>query len=159
MGTKSGVDKFVRQFQIERSGIESHIVTSYSFAPEIFKYFKGVAEKYELYKYIRLSHMITGATWDESSSLWKLKIKNLESGELFDDWCDFLVNGSGILKFVHLIRQVKCILTIGATGNGQTSQAFTLSRVHLCIAQLGKTIITSRAKRLLYWDVDLQVCK
>jgi cation diffusion facilitator CzcD-associated flavoprotein CzcO len=63
-------------------------------------YVKGVAEKYELYKNIKLSHMVNGATWNEDDGTWRMKVKNLETGEEFNDWCHFLVNGSGILKFV-----------------------------------------------------------
>ncbi|KAI9870993.1 MAG: hypothetical protein M1830_003547, partial [Pleopsidium flavum] len=70
----------------------------YSASREIFNYFKGVADKYELYRYIKLSHMVTGATWDEEEGIWKLRIKNLELGDVFDDWCNVLINGSGILN-------------------------------------------------------------
>jgi cation diffusion facilitator CzcD-associated flavoprotein CzcO len=73
-------------------------VFSYSPAAEILAYFQHVAEKYELYKYIRLSHKVINACWSESRGIWDLRIENLITGELVDDWCHFLVNGSGILK-------------------------------------------------------------
>lgn len=71
---------------------------SYSPAPEILEYFKNVAMKYELYKYIKLSHIITGATWNEVEGKWFVEVKNLMTGEIGKDWCHFLINGSGILK-------------------------------------------------------------
>lgn len=71
---------------------------SYSQAPEIFQYFKSVAEKYELYKYILLRHKVVEAKWSEDEAKWNLKIENLDNNEVFEDWCDFLINGGGILK-------------------------------------------------------------
>jgi cation diffusion facilitator CzcD-associated flavoprotein CzcO len=38
-----------------------------------------------------------GAFRDEDESKWKLRIEDLKRGVIFDDWCDFLINGSGIL--------------------------------------------------------------
>ncbi|KAI9818370.1 MAG: hypothetical protein M1827_000428 [Pycnora praestabilis] len=70
----------------------------YSSAPEILQYFKDVAQKYELYKYIKLSHIVVGAQWDEDHGIWNLQVKSLETGETFDDWCHMLINGSGILN-------------------------------------------------------------
>jgi len=74
------------------------MVFSYSPGPEILEYFKGVAKKHDLYKYIKLSHRVVSACWTESEGIWDLKVENLVTGELFDDWCHFLINGSGILK-------------------------------------------------------------
>lgn len=75
---------------------------SYSPAPEILQYFKNVALKYDLYKYIKLSHIITGATWNEDEGKWFVAVKNLTTGETVQDWCHFLINGSGILKYVQV---------------------------------------------------------
>ena len=72
---------------------------SYSPAPEILEYFRGIAKKYELYKYIRLRHMVVGAVWDDEGGIWTLKIKNLQNGEIYNDWCHIMINGSGILKY------------------------------------------------------------
>lgn len=67
-------------------------------------YFKGVAEKYELYKYIRLNHYVTEAIWDEESGMWKVAGKNTITGETWHDECNILINGSGILKYVSVIE-------------------------------------------------------
>ena len=74
------------------------IVISYSPAPEILRYFIGVARKYDLYKYIKLSHMVTSATWDDAEGKWFVEITNIATGETLKDSCHFLINGSGILK-------------------------------------------------------------
>jgi cation diffusion facilitator CzcD-associated flavoprotein CzcO len=73
---------------------------SYSPGPEIFRYFQGIAEKYELYRYIKLSHKVIGATWNEFEGIWALKVEDMSTGTVFDDWCHFLISGSGILKYV-----------------------------------------------------------
>ena len=72
---------------------------SYSTAPEILKYFKNVATKHELYRFIKLRQKVVSAKWNESNSQWDLEIEDLETGTIYDDWCDFLINGSGILKY------------------------------------------------------------
>ncbi|KAK7902698.1 hypothetical protein LTR67_002344 [Exophiala xenobiotica] len=70
----------------------------YSPQQEILEYFKSVATKYELYKYINLSHMVIGATWDEEEGLWHIKVQDLTTQEVKSDYCHFLINGSGILN-------------------------------------------------------------
>ncbi|KAJ5783021.1 cyclohexanone monooxygenase [Penicillium paradoxum] len=72
--------------------------TFYSSAGEIFKYFKNVATKYDLYKYIRLNHLVTGAAWNEEEGIWNLEIKNRETGETLHDWGHILINGCGVLN-------------------------------------------------------------
>ena len=70
----------------------------YSPGPEIFEYFRQVAQKYELYRFIKLSHKVVGATWDEHKGIWNVRVEDLSTGRTFDDWCHFMISGSGILK-------------------------------------------------------------
>ncbi|KIW30173.1 uncharacterized protein PV07_05935 [Cladophialophora immunda] len=70
----------------------------YSAAPEILEYFKAVASKHGLYKYIKLQHKVVEAVWDEDTNRWLLKIEDLSTRSILNDWCDFLINGSGILN-------------------------------------------------------------
>jgi len=56
--------------------------------PEILKYWIGVAKKYNCYKYIRLSHECVGAKWNEQEAKWYVRIKNVETGNVFEDSCD-----------------------------------------------------------------------
>ncbi|PWY84381.1 cyclohexanone monooxygenase [Aspergillus eucalypticola CBS 122712] len=72
--------------------------TFYSQAGEIFKYFKNIAIKYDLYKYIRLDHLVTGAVWDEEKGIWNLKITNNTTREIVCDWAHILINGCGVLN-------------------------------------------------------------
>lgn len=71
---------------------------SYSTSQEILQYFKDIADKYQLYKYIKLKHRVQSGAWDEESGTWKLKITDDLTGETIDDWCDIFINGCGILK-------------------------------------------------------------
>ncbi|KAE8368117.1 hypothetical protein BDV27DRAFT_154289 [Aspergillus caelatus] len=70
----------------------------YSTAPEILQYFIGIAKKYDLYKFIKLNHQVVRAEWQESEGIWRLGIKDLKSGIIIEDWCDFMISGSGILN-------------------------------------------------------------
>ncbi|XWW96216.1 hypothetical protein V2A60_004189 [Cordyceps javanica] len=72
--------------------------TCYAPASEILEYFRRVAHKYELYRFIKLNHECVGATWDDEAGRWSVKIKNVKNGAVIDDWCDFLINASGVLN-------------------------------------------------------------
>ncbi|KAF7554696.1 hypothetical protein G7Z17_g2715 [Cylindrodendrum hubeiense] len=61
-------------------------------------YFKGIANKYDLYKYVKLSHKLDAAKWDEDAGVWNVQVHNVETGETFHDWGHVLVNGTGILN-------------------------------------------------------------
>lgn len=72
---------------------------SYSGAPEILQYFKDVAEKYDLNKYIRLSHRVVGAYWKEEDQMWHVKIqKGDDPDAIIEDKANIFVNASGVLK-------------------------------------------------------------
>ncbi|KAJ9501190.1 hypothetical protein H2202_002984 [Exophiala xenobiotica] len=70
----------------------------YSDAPQILEYFRMVAKKHELYRYIKLSHEVIGANWDDVKGIWTIKVKELTTGDVFEDWCHFMISGSGILN-------------------------------------------------------------
>ncbi|KAJ3549988.1 hypothetical protein NM208_g224 [Fusarium decemcellulare] len=70
----------------------------YSSAPEILQYFKNVAEKYDLNKYIRLNHRVVGAIWNEDSQKWRVTIMKEGSEDVIEDEADIFVNASGVLN-------------------------------------------------------------
>lgn len=71
----------------------------YSGAPEILQYFKDVAEKYDLNKYIRLSHRVVGAYWKEEDQMWHVKIqKGDDPDAIIEDKANIFVNASGVLN-------------------------------------------------------------
>jgi cation diffusion facilitator CzcD-associated flavoprotein CzcO len=79
-----------------------------------------VADQHELNKYIRVSHKIIGARWQEEDKKWQVEIvrtdgrqlmvsnrkdKEGEVGEPFIEECDVLVNGTGCFndwKWPHI---------------------------------------------------------
>ncbi|PSN63199.1 cyclohexanone monooxygenase [Corynespora cassiicola Philippines] len=69
----------------------------YSGAEEIWQYFKDVATKYELEKYIQFNTKVEHAKWDEESGQWKLHVKGPD-GQVIEDWCDVLFCGTGVLN-------------------------------------------------------------
>ncbi|ORY01282.1 cyclohexanone monooxygenase [Clohesyomyces aquaticus] len=69
----------------------------YSSSEEIWQYFKDVATKYDLEKYVQLKTSVQSAAWDEESGQWKLRILKPDGKEV-DDWCDVLISGSGVLN-------------------------------------------------------------
>ncbi|KAL1863105.1 hypothetical protein Daus18300_008097 [Diaporthe australafricana] len=71
----------------------------YSGAPEILQYFKDVAEKYDLNKYIRLCHKVVGAYWNEEDQMWHVKIqKGDDPDAIIEDKANIFVNASGVLN-------------------------------------------------------------
>ncbi|KAH6988179.1 putative monooxygenase [Ilyonectria sp. MPI-CAGE-AT-0026] len=65
---------------------------------EILKYFQDTATRFDLNKYIKLKHKVTGAVWDEDKGKWTVTVENQETGKAFKDYGHFLINGSGFLN-------------------------------------------------------------
>ncbi|QWF82611.1 flavin-containing monooxygenase [Amycolatopsis sp. CA-230715] len=72
---------------------------SYSPQPEIWKYMRGVAAKYDLYPYIRFGQEMTGARWDADEQRWHVTTKN---GDEFVS--RFLTLGVGALHLPQIPR-------------------------------------------------------
>ncbi|KAH9987205.1 hypothetical protein F4779DRAFT_611516 [Xylariaceae sp. FL0662B] len=70
----------------------------YSGASEYLEYFRNVARKYGLYRFIKLSHKVVATRWDEDEGIWNVNVENTSSGEIVHDWCHFMITGSGILN-------------------------------------------------------------
>ena len=71
----------------------------YSYAPEIWEYLKSIERENDLIqKYIKLQHQIEHAQWDDEAGLWRLKVRNLVTDEVFDDSAEFFINAGGVLN-------------------------------------------------------------
>ncbi|EPE03354.1 flavin-bindingprotein [Ophiostoma piceae UAMH 11346] len=70
----------------------------YSAGQDILAYIKRVAEKYHMDRYLKLQHEVIGANWSDASAKWTLHAKDLATGKVFSDDCDFLVVNTGILN-------------------------------------------------------------
>ncbi|OAQ63671.1 monooxygenase [Pochonia chlamydosporia 170] len=69
----------------------------YSSSKEIWQYFKDVATKYDLEKYVQFNTTVESASWEEATGHWSLKLLSPE-GQHIDDWCDILISASGVLN-------------------------------------------------------------
>lgn len=70
----------------------------YSDATEIWQYLKDVVNSFDLTKYMKFRHLVTGAYWVEQAGLWEVHIEDLHNGTTFIDRAEVLLNGSGLLK-------------------------------------------------------------
>ncbi|SFB13684.1 Predicted flavoprotein CzcO associated with the cation diffusion facilitator CzcD [Amycolatopsis marina] len=70
---------------------------SFSPQPEIWDYMRGVAEKYDLYRFVRFGQEMTGARWDEEEGRWHVATA---SGDEFVG--RFLVSGMGALHIPQI---------------------------------------------------------
>ena len=75
----------------------------FSESGEIQSYLQHVCDKHGLREYIKLSHRVQHAQWDEGSGKWILKVKDEAAGTAFEDRCDYLLDASGILKSVNFL--------------------------------------------------------
>jgi len=69
--------------------VPSHLY-SYSFAkkpdwsqhypsqPELYKYFKGIVDRYDLMQYIQFRSVVTSAVWSEKDQIWNLVIQKFD---------------------------------------------------------------------------------
>ncbi|EJD40912.1 FAD/NAD(P)-binding domain-containing protein [Auricularia subglabra TFB-10046 SS5] len=73
----------------------SHV---YSGSQQIREYFIRFADTFGLGKYVKLRRLITRAEWDDHEGAWKVDIKNLETGEVVREACDFFINATGFLN-------------------------------------------------------------
>ncbi|KAG5765928.1 hypothetical protein H9Q72_006007 [Fusarium xylarioides] len=65
---------------------------------EIRAYIQDVAERYGANRFIKTSHQVTSATWDSENKVWRLTVKNVKTGETFEDTANILVSAKGGLN-------------------------------------------------------------
>ena len=70
----------------------------YSGSREIRDYFLSFAKKYELRKYIKLQHQVSGAVWNDKAGQWDVDIDNLANGSVMRDSCDIFISAVGVLN-------------------------------------------------------------
>lgn len=57
---------------------------------------KKTARKYNVEQYIKFSHEVKLAMWNEKEAKWTLTIQN--GNNVFEDKCDVFINAGGVLK-------------------------------------------------------------
>ncbi|KAK3718844.1 hypothetical protein LTR37_004760 [Vermiconidia calcicola] len=73
----------------------------FSYSPDIWKYLDKVCETFGLRKYMNFNTAVTGCYWNEEKGQWKVTLRQSTPGEEprdFEDWCDLLLQGTGILN-------------------------------------------------------------
>lgn len=45
---------------------------------------------------MKLKHKVLGAKWHDEKNIWEVEIEH--EGKIFTDWCNILMNGSGLLN-------------------------------------------------------------
>lgn len=69
----------------------------YAYAPEIHDYFMKFFHDNKLEPFVKTSTEVIGAEWDDLKGLWTVQLRNVKDGSTFEDTCNVLVNGSGVL--------------------------------------------------------------
>ncbi|KAF7323243.1 hypothetical protein HMN09_00105100 [Mycena chlorophos] len=69
----------------------------YATGGEIQEYYRGLVDRFELWKYIKLKHEVIKADWDPETFKWRLQVRGPE-GKVFEDDCDVFLNGGGVLN-------------------------------------------------------------
>jgi len=69
----------------------------YSSGAEIWKYFKEIAVKFDAMKYIKLNIKMVEGRWQEDKKMWKVKLENVKTREIFYDECNVLIGCYGNL--------------------------------------------------------------
>lgn len=70
----------------------------YAGQKEIWNYWKAVAEKYGVRKYMRFKMKCVEARWNEERAKWTVKLLNLETGKEETDESDVFMIGTGVLN-------------------------------------------------------------
>ncbi len=71
-----------------------------SSAEEIQDYLRQVCDEEGMRPFIKTSHQVVSARWDEKGGVWDLVVRNLQTKAEFRDFAHFLIDGTGILKYV-----------------------------------------------------------
>ncbi|KAI1471554.1 FAD/NAD(P)-binding domain-containing protein [Daldinia caldariorum] len=89
-----------------RCDVPAHVYQT-SFAPnvnwseqfaqgrEIRDYWQGLARKYDVYQYLKLSQKVEELSWDEKKSVWNVKVHNLTTGETSSEEFDYVLTAIG----------------------------------------------------------------
>ena len=75
---------------------DSRLFLSYSTSDEIQAYMEKVVDDHNLRDFFKLRHEVVGARWNPETAHWIITIRrNGNDADVFEDWCDVFVNGSG----------------------------------------------------------------
>ncbi|KIW45757.1 uncharacterized protein PV06_04115 [Exophiala oligosperma] len=71
----------------------------YSGSKQIHRYFRQIAEDYDVLKYAHLNHKIVRAEWLQDRGKWKVEVmRNNDPNDVLVDYADFFLHGGGVLN-------------------------------------------------------------
>lgn len=130
----------------------------FSSADEIEAYLRQVCKEENIMQSIKLSHQVLAARWDEDQARWNVRIRNLRTGEDFDDSADFLINGGGILKYVSVPLSLSNASSTDrcepVAGSGLTLRGCTTSKENSYIPHLGPRTSTTPTRQWPSLEMD-----
>jgi cation diffusion facilitator CzcD-associated flavoprotein CzcO len=69
-------------------------------AEEIFNFYKGRAQAYGVFDYLKLGHHVHEAVWSDVKGKWILNVEDIVTKHMIVDEAEVLINAGGFLKFV-----------------------------------------------------------
>lgn len=73
----------------------------YSPAAENLQYIQTVTAENGFYKYMKFQHEVLKASWTDEEAKWTLSVKDLQSGEAFEDKVDMFLELNGPVRYVR----------------------------------------------------------
>lgn len=70
----------------------------YASGEEIWRWYKKLAEEYGVYEHAKFRHKVTAAEWNETKQIWEVQVEDLQTGRVFVDTAQMLINGGGPLR-------------------------------------------------------------
>ncbi|KAL2867367.1 flavin-containing monooxygenase [Aspergillus lucknowensis] len=82
---------------VYQSGFEPNTQWTEEFAQghEIREYWRGIARKYDVYRYIRFRQRVERAEWVGEKGKWRLTVRDLTEDSTYDEELDVLLNAIG----------------------------------------------------------------
>jgi len=70
----------------------------YAPAAENLEYIQMVTKENDFYRHMKFRHEITQASWRDEDAAWTLSVKDLTSGQTFDDKVDAFLEFNGPVR-------------------------------------------------------------
>jgi len=70
----------------------------YAPAAENLAYLQTVATENDFYRYIKFKHEISQASWSDKQAMWALSVKDLTTGDTFEDKVHLFLEFNGPVR-------------------------------------------------------------
>ena len=79
----------------------TYLLSKYAPGPEILAYLERTADKFGVNQYVKLSHAVEHAKWNDDEGLWHIRVRNLKEGTVVEDTANVVLSGVGGLSPCH----------------------------------------------------------